>query len=96
MFAILGLRSLYFLLAGAVSKFHYLKVALSAILVFVGTKMVVADIYKVPGGISLGIIVAILTAAVLASALRARAKRKSQHPMEKEARLIPAQKEAND
>jgi tellurite resistance protein TerC len=95
-FAILGLRSLYFLLAGAVTKFYYLKVALSTILVFVGTKMVVADIYKVPVAVSLGIIVTILTAAVLASALRARAKRKSQYPMEKETRLIPARKEAND
>jgi tellurite resistance protein TerC len=79
-----------------VAKFYYLKVALSTILVFVGTKMVVADIYKVPIAASLGIIVAILTVAVLASALRARAKRKSQHPMEQEPRLILVQEDAND
>ncbi len=47
-FAILGLRSLYFLLAGVITKFAYLKVGLSFVLIFVGAKMLLADVYKVP------------------------------------------------
>jgi tellurite resistance protein TerC len=66
-FAILGLRSLYFLLAGVIERFRYLKVGLSLVLVFVGAKMLLLDLYKVPIGLSLGIIVGILTVAVLAS-----------------------------
>ncbi len=66
-FAILGLRALYFLLAGVIHKFHYLKLGLSVVLVFVGAKMLASDLYKVPVGISLGVIALVLTAAVLAS-----------------------------
>jgi tellurite resistance protein TerC len=69
-FAILGLRSLYFLLAGVVSRFRYLTVGLSFILVFVGAKMVLADVVRIPVGASLGAIAAILAAAVVASLLR--------------------------
>jgi tellurite resistance protein TerC len=71
-FAILGLRSLYFVLAGVVDKFYYLKLGLSAILVFVGMKMVLADVYKIPVAISLLVIAAMLAIAVAASLLRAR------------------------
>jgi tellurite resistance protein TerC len=71
-FAILGLRSLYFVLAGVVDKFYYLKLGLSAILVFVGMKMVLADVYKIPVAISLLVIAAVLAIAVVASWLRAR------------------------
>lgn len=71
-FAILGLRSLYFLLAGVMDKFHYLKLGLSVVLVFVGFKMVLVDVYKIPIGLSLGVIAAILTIAVLASLWRVR------------------------
>ncbi len=71
-FAILGLRSLYFLLAGAVDKFHYLKLGLSAILTFVGMKMLLADLYKVPIAYSLLVIVALLAIAIIASLMRAR------------------------
>lgn len=71
-FAILGLRSLYFLLAGVVDKFHYLKLGLSVVLAFVGTKMVMADLYKIPVGLSLGVIAIILTIAVVASLVRTR------------------------
>lgn len=71
-FAILGLRSLYFLLAGVVDKFHYLKLGLSAVLVFVGFKMVLADIYKIPIGLSLMVIAGILSVSIVASLLRAR------------------------
>ncbi|MFO0613437.1 MAG: TerC family protein [Polyangiaceae bacterium] len=69
-FAILGLRSLYFLLANAIHKFVYLKVGLSAVLVFVGAKMLLMDVYKVPIAASLGVIAAILGVSMLASVLR--------------------------
>ena len=69
-FAILGLRSLYFLLAGVVDKFYYLKLGLSAVLVFVGTKMVLVDLYKIPVGASLGVIASILAISVIASLWR--------------------------
>ena len=68
-FAILGLRALYFLLAGVIHKFHFLKLGLSAVLVFVGAKMLLVDIYKVPVAISLGIIALVLGASVAASLL---------------------------
>ena len=71
-FAILGLRSLYFLLAGVVDKFYYLKLGLSAVLTFVGIKMVMVDLYKIPIGLSLGVIAGILTIAVAASVWRTR------------------------
>ena len=71
-FAILGLRSLYFLLAGVMHKFEYLKLGLAAILVFVGAKMALVDWVKIPSGISLGVIAAILAVAVAASLLKAR------------------------
>ena len=66
-FAILGLRALYFLLAGVIHRFHYLKLGLSAVLVFVGVKMLLAEIYKVPIGVSLGIIGLVLATAIVAS-----------------------------
>ena len=71
-FAILGLRSLYFLLAGVVDKFYYLKLGLSVILVFVGVKMVMVDFYKIPVGLSLGVIATILATAIIASLIRAK------------------------
>ncbi|MBU3759238.1 MAG: TerC family protein, partial [Candidatus Omnitrophica bacterium] len=66
-FAILGLRALYFALAGIIRLFHYLHYGLSAILVFVGIKMLITDLYKVPVGISLTIVSALLLASVAAS-----------------------------
>ncbi len=71
-FAILGLRSLYFVLAGVMDKFYYLKIGLSAVLTFVGVKMVLVDVYKIPVLFSLGVIASILAVAVVASLLRAR------------------------
>lgn len=68
-FAILGLRSLYFLLAEVVTKFRFLKVGLSAILVFVGVKMLIVDIYHIPIAVSLGVIASILTISIVASLL---------------------------
>jgi len=68
-FAILGLRALYFLLADVVDKFQYLN---SAVLTFVGIKMVIVDLYKIPVGLSLGIIAGILTISVVASLWKAK------------------------
>jgi TerC family integral membrane protein len=71
-FAILGLRSLYFLLAGVIDQFYYLKLGLSAVLAFVGVKMIIVDLYKIPIGLSLGVIASILAISVVASLLRTR------------------------
>jgi tellurite resistance protein TerC len=68
-FAILGLRSLYFALAGVVHLFRYLKVGLAFVLMFVGLKMVIVEWYKMPVLVSLGVIAGILTVAVVASLL---------------------------
>ncbi len=66
-FAILGLRSLYFLVAGIIDRFRYLRAGLALVLCFVGVKMVLADAYTIPVAASLGAVVAILTLAILAS-----------------------------
>lgn len=71
-FAILGLRALYFALAGIMQLFHYLHYGLSIILVFVGAKMLISDIYKVPIGVALLVIAGILVISVIASILRPR------------------------
>ena len=73
-FAILGLRSLYFLLAGMAKRFRYLNVGLGVILGFVGVKMLLAEVYHVPVSVSLAVIAAVLSAAVWASI---RAERRS-------------------
>jgi tellurite resistance protein TerC len=59
-FAILGLRAMYFLLAAVAEKFHLLSYGLSVILVFIGTKMMLIDVIKIPVAASLGVVVAIL------------------------------------
>jgi tellurite resistance protein TerC len=74
-FAILGLRSLYFLVGGSVERFAYLKYGLAAVLVFVGMKMLVAEIYEVPVVLSLAAIVALLGASIAASMLRRPGRR---------------------
>jgi tellurite resistance protein TerC len=66
-FAILGLRSLYFLLAGVVHKFRYLKVGLALVLVFVGVKMTIADLFKIPVGVSLAVVGLLIAGAILSS-----------------------------
>jgi tellurite resistance protein TerC len=69
-FAILGLRSLYFLLAEAAARFRYLKVGLALILVFVGAKLLLADTFEIPPLISLAVVLAVLGVAVGASLRR--------------------------
>jgi tellurite resistance protein TerC len=71
-FAILGLRALYFLLADVMDKFHYLKYGLAAVLTFVGAKMVIVDFYKIPTGVSLGVVIGILTISILVSLWKAK------------------------
>ena len=66
-FAILGLRSMYFFLADMIKRFEYLSVGLAAVLAFVGAKMLLIDVYKIPIALSLGVIVAILAASVFVS-----------------------------
>ena len=66
-FAILGLRALYFLLAGVMDMFTYLKIGLSLVLCFVGAKMMIVDIYKIPIGVSLGVVGGILALSVIVS-----------------------------
>jgi len=68
-FAILGLRALYFLLAGVMGLFCYLRYGLGFVLGFVGMKMMLTDMYKIPIGVSLGVIAALLALSILASLL---------------------------
>jgi tellurite resistance protein TerC len=68
-FAILGLRSMFFLLAGVIGKFHLLKPSLAVVLAFVGAKMLLIDVYKIPIGVSLGVIAGLIGAGVAGSLL---------------------------
>jgi tellurite resistance protein TerC len=71
-FAILGLRSLYFVLAGAMSKFKYLKLALAVLLVLIGAKMIAHDIYHMSHALSLALIAGIIGSGVIASVVANR------------------------
>lgn len=71
-FAILGLRSLYFLLAGVMEKFYYLKPGLIAILLFIGIKMIVSEIIEISTAVSLGVVLGILGIVLALSFLRTR------------------------
>jgi tellurite resistance protein TerC len=89
-FAILGLRSLYFVLAGMVNKFHYLKTGLGVVLAFVGVKMLVAHTpYRIDTLAALGVVAGVLAVTIVASLLRQPPKRafalpgrQSQQPAE--------------
>lgn len=75
-FAIMGLRSLYFLLADLNGRFHLLKYGLAMVLVFVGTKMLIVDFYKIPIGLSLGVVGLIIATFMFASLWATRNKEK--------------------
>jgi tellurite resistance protein TerC len=77
-FAILGLRALYFVLADAMGKFGYLGIALSFILVFIGAKMLVSDFLKLPNTVSLLVIVVTLSIAIAASIYKTNSPRSSK------------------
>jgi tellurite resistance protein TerC len=68
-FAVLGLRALYFLLADMAERFHLLSYGLAAVLVFVGTKMLIVDVFKIPVFVSLGVVAALIAGAMVASVL---------------------------
>src|SRR6266567_4419205 len=71
-FAILGLRSLYFVFANAMGKFHYLKLGLAVVLSFVGAKLILTGIYHISTALSLAVIAVVIAAAIVASVVRAR------------------------
>lgn len=75
LFAILGLRAMYFLLAGLLDRFVYLKVGLAALLVFAGAKILLGSVVKIPIALSLGAIVAILAVAIVASIVATHPRR---------------------
>ncbi len=81
-FAILGLRSLYFLLAGVIHKFVYLRYGLAAVLSFVGIKMLITDLYHIPTLVSLGVIVSVLATSIVASLLSDKSKEVEPKPPE--------------
>lgn len=71
-FAILGLRALYFLLADMAERFHLLKFGLAVVLMFVGTKMLIVEWFKIPVAVSLGVIAAVIGTSILLSLLATR------------------------
>ncbi|MFO0481190.1 MAG: TerC family protein [bacterium] len=66
-YAILGLRAMYFLLANMKDKFHLLNYGLAIILIFIGTKMLLLDVYKIPVYVSLGVVITVLAASMILS-----------------------------
>ncbi len=79
-FAILGLRALYFMLAGMIKRFVYLKYGLSVILAYVGVKMMISDLYKIPILASLAVIVVVIGASVLLSLARTAPRSVQEEP----------------
>jgi len=79
-FAIFGLRSLYFLLSSSMEKFYYLKPALTALLFFIGFKMLLSEFYEIPIELSLAIICSILGIAIALSYMRTRTENKQRTP----------------
>ena len=88
-FAVLGLRALFFSLSNVMGLFHYLHYGLSAILVFVGLKMVFSDLFHVPTPVALGVVILILAGCVIASLLHRR-------PAAPDAAEEPAEPRASD
>ena len=76
-FAVLGLRSLYFVLAGVLGKFRYLKIGLALVLAFVGVKMMLSKLFPIPIGVSLGVVLLLLVGSMLFSLLPPRHQTRS-------------------
>lgn len=76
-FAILGLRSLYFALAAMINKFRYLKVSIVIVLIYVGIKMLISELYHIPTLVSLAIIILILSAGIILSIRSTKSKNNS-------------------
>ena len=66
-FAVLGLRAMFFLLEGAAERFHLLSYGLASVLMFIGAKMLVAGFFKIPIGIALGVVAVLIGTSMLAS-----------------------------
>jgi len=66
-FAVVGLRSLYFFLAAVIDSFRFLKTGISVILFYVGAKMLLSNVIRIPAGISLGVVLGLLAASMLLS-----------------------------
>jgi len=81
-FAILGLRAMYFLLAGMADRFALLKYGLALVLVFIGAKMLLIDLYKIPVGVSLGVVAVIIGTSVVLSLRRTAREEVSGKPVE--------------
>jgi tellurite resistance protein TerC len=75
-FAILGLRAMYFLLADMADRFHLLKYGLAFILIFIGVKMLLLDLYKIPVGFALAVVFVILVVSMLGSLYVTRPNKK--------------------
>ena len=82
-FAILGLRAMYFLLADLIHRFVYLKLGLSVVLMWVGVKLLLIDVVKIPTALALGVVVVVITAAVTASLVVTRGRPASTAPVPK-------------
>ena len=91
-FAILGLRAMYFLLADLVHRFIYLKIGLSLVLVWVGIKLALHGVVKVPTLISLGIIIAIITVSIIASFIASK-RNPEIHSTQKKVKVVEATEE---
>ena len=89
-FAILGLRAMYFLLADVVARFQYLKIGLALVLVFVGTKMLIVDLYKIPIVISLLVVASLIAGSVVVSLLATRGSERPAAPPSEDAANRPA------
>jgi tellurite resistance protein TerC len=92
-FAVLGLRALYSAVAGFLRSFHYLHYGFASIIIILGIKMLVSDLYEVPIVASIGLIVVILTVAVVASVLRPRRedlKEALDHTEHRSGRVVPS------
>jgi tellurite resistance protein TerC len=79
-FAIMGLRALYFLLAGVMDRFHHLKIGLALVLLFVGAKMLLSHTIEVPIGVSLAVIAVLIGGSILLSILRPQAETPAEDP----------------
>jgi tellurite resistance protein TerC len=76
-FAVLGLRAMFFLLAGLADRFHLLPYGLALVLMFIGAKMLLIDVYKIPIAVSLGVVAATIGATVVLSLLRPQPDKKA-------------------
>ena len=87
-FAILGLRALYFLLAGMIGRFAYLKIGLAFVLAFVGAKMLISEFYKVPIWLSLTVIAAAIAISIIVSLRRPPTETDASHEAESRDKMM--------